>query len=77
MNWKTIGDEQDFQRVQGTERFSYIRETKRAFVNHTHPNDEQQALKPEFGSNQSGLRLHLVQPGEAADKRPVLMPQHF
>lgn len=39
--------------------------------------DEQQVLKPEFGANQSGLRLHLLQSGEVADNRPVLISQHF
>lgn len=33
--------------------------------------DDQQVLKPEFGSEQSGLRLHLLQSGEIADERPL------
>jgi len=30
MNWKAIADERDFQHLQGTERFSYVRESKQA-----------------------------------------------
>jgi NAD(P)H dehydrogenase (quinone) len=33
--------------------------------------DEQQVLKPEFGNGQSGLRLHLLQPREVVDQRPL------
>ncbi|KAM3099862.1 NAD(P)H-dependent oxidoreductase [Phormidesmis sp. 146-12] len=33
--------------------------------------DERQVLKSEFGSGQGGLRLHLLQPDEVADQRPL------
>lgn len=39
--------------------------------------DDRQVLKLEFGSHQSGSRLHLLQPGETVDKRPTLVSQHF
>ncbi len=39
MNWKAIADEQDFLHLQGTERFSYIHESKHAFADHTQATD--------------------------------------
>jgi len=39
MNWKAIADERDFQHLQGTERFSYVRESKQAFADHTQSPD--------------------------------------
>lgn len=38
--------------------------------------DDQQVLKPEFGTGQSGFRLHLLQPGEHIDSRPQALKEH-